>query len=689
MNTPPMLVGAALLYWGWQAGLLVIAVPFALALEGSRYVTWRLDLDQDHFNRLWNLSVLLFVGSTLYVFFAQGGYSAMNTLIQAEQISARTDSLKEVSNFALTLVRWFPLNLLLFMLAFAFSRNERLPMATFSLYLRARRGRAESLAAELRELSINPSYAFFIFVMVATGASSAHPNWFFPAMAGFIAWALWYQRSRRFRPWAWAGLIVLTLGIAFAGQIGVVAFQQKLEAWQNAWMQRFGKASEFDARISNTSIGSRGAMKMSGRIVLRVQPMDGPPPALLREAAFDVLTDYDWSASRGRFDVVRDADDDYTWVLEPATANRAVGVLGYTRHGERTLPLPNGVAVLTDRTYSVTFLKTNLLGSAQILGAGSLASFELRYSNLGGTEPSHELTDLAPGNLAASELAALDQVARDLHLAELPPADAVKAIREFFLRDFAYALDPEKIDPERDRRPTLAEFLLTDKAGHCEYFATTTTLLLRMAGIPARYAVGYAVQEKRNANEFIVRDRHAHAWSLAWLDGRWQEIDNTPGEWFASDAANARAWERINDAFSHAWLAFNLWRAGDSQMRLYVFIAGVLILGFMAWRQVAGKHWRYRSDRRGGRSSTGQGLDSELYQIERVLLRDQPRAPHESLAEWLERQLQPATPGADLLRQLLELHYRLRFDPAGLDAAAREQLRRGVAEWLQVFRSAR
>jgi transglutaminase-like putative cysteine protease len=41
----------------------------------------------------------------------------------------------------------------------------------------------------------------------------------------------------------------------------------------------------------------------------------------------------------------------------------------------------------------------------------------------------------------------------------------------------------------------LARFLLRTRSGHCEYFATATVLLLRQLGIPARYAVGYAVHE--------------------------------------------------------------------------------------------------------------------------------------------------------------------------------------------------
>ena len=70
------------------------------------------------------------------------------------------------------------------------------------------------------------------------------------------------------------------------------------------------------------------------------------------------------------------------------------------------------------------------------------------------------------------------------------------------------------------------------RAGHCEYFAASTTLLLRAAGIPARYATGFAVMEYSPLEAaFVVRARHAHAWSRAWNGERWVDLDTTPPSW--------------------------------------------------------------------------------------------------------------------------------------------------------------
>ena len=38
MNTPPLLLGATVLFWGWQTRLLPFAAALAILLEGSRFL---------------------------------------------------------------------------------------------------------------------------------------------------------------------------------------------------------------------------------------------------------------------------------------------------------------------------------------------------------------------------------------------------------------------------------------------------------------------------------------------------------------------------------------------------------------------------------------------------------------------------------------------------------------------------
>jgi hypothetical protein len=107
----------------------------------------------------------------------------------------------------------------------------------------------------------------------------------------------------------------------------------------------------------------------------------------------------------------------------------------------------------------------------------------------------------------------------------------------------------------------MESFLLVDRAGHCEYFASASVLLLRGLGIPARYVTGYSVQEYSRLEEaFLVRQRHAHAWAEAYVDGRWVEVDSTPSTWLDAEEQHAPFWQPVSDLFSYVWQRLGEWR---------------------------------------------------------------------------------------------------------------------------------
>jgi len=73
-------------------------------------------------------------------------------------------------------------------------------------------------------------------------------------------------------------------------------------------------------------------------------------------------------------------------------------------------------------------------------------------------------------------------------------------------------------------------FLEESDSGYCVHYATAATVLLRAAGIPARYVTGYMVSANAGGTTY-VRKAHAHAWIECWLDGYgWMVLDATaPG----------------------------------------------------------------------------------------------------------------------------------------------------------------
>jgi transglutaminase-like putative cysteine protease len=122
---------------------------------------------------------------------------------------------------------------------------------------------------------------------------------------------------------------------------------------------------------------------------------------------------------------------------------------------------------------------------------------------------------------------------------------------------FQYSLTGQERDPTID---PIEDFVGQHRVGHCEYFATALTLMLRSQGIPARLIVGYKCDEWNPTGEcFTVRQLHAHTWVEAylkaaqlplgllhgkdywpwWRDGGWLRLDPTPG---GVDKAKESSW---------------------------------------------------------------------------------------------------------------------------------------------------
>jgi hypothetical protein len=354
MSTPPLLLGCALLFWGWQTGLLVLAVPTALLVEASRRVRWRLEFEQDHFNRLWNLSFLLALGLSFYLFFAQGGYSAVNDLVGTGPGSGgtRENSLRNVSNLLLRLVQCLPATMLLFLLAYAFGPVRTLPVSTFSLIYRRRAASPRQPGNQrFQDRRIDPAHGFLVLLLLAVSASNINPTWFFPALAALLAWTLWGLKSASVRPRWWITAMGVAIVLGFSSQLAVLHLQQLFEAWQNRLMQRLGNAREFDTTQTETSMGRLGELKQSGRIIWRVRSPATNPPGLLMEAAFNVYQQpsstntsggFDppsWTTRLRRFENSVDARRDADFQLNTnAFPVRSVTLTGYTRNGEVHIP---------------------------------------------------------------------------------------------------------------------------------------------------------------------------------------------------------------------------------------------------------------------------------------------------------------------------------------------------------------
>jgi len=159
---------------------------------------------------------------------------------------------------------------------------------------------------------------------------------------------------------------------------------------------------------------------------------------------------------------------------------------------------------------------------------------------------------------------------------ELPTDEVrrrVDTLRDYLQEsgEFTYSLKLPPVSPEHD---PVQEFLLRHKTGHCEFFASALTLMLRSQGIPARLVRGYQGGDWNPLGRFyVVRQLHAHAWVEVYLpNGNWLTVDPTPAA-SRTEAVAARQsiapWLRPTLDFLHAlWNGYVLGYDPERQREL-------------------------------------------------------------------------------------------------------------------------
>lgn len=107
------------------------------------------------------------------------------------------------------------------------------------------------------------------------------------------------------------------------------------------------------------------------------------------------------------------------------------------------------------------------------------------------------------------------------------PAARINAIVDWLQQTHRYTTQLERNPAIED---PLEDFLFAQQAGHCEYFASATVLLARLAGVPARYVNGFLGGEWNALGQHVtVRDNRAHSWAEAYMGVfGWVRVDATP-----------------------------------------------------------------------------------------------------------------------------------------------------------------
>jgi protein-glutamine gamma-glutamyltransferase len=564
---------------------------------------------------------------------------------------------------------WMPVALSPILAAQLVSAERRIPLSALFRYMRKLR-RANP---EIKDPPVDVSAVYAALTLLAAGVANQRGQEYYVGVVAGAACLLYATlpavRRNASNLAAGAAMLGAAAVLGYAGHVGLQQAQLALFDWV---LDLNMHSVDTDPYRSRTELGSLGRLKKYDAIVLRVYA-DSRDPArfhpqfqLLHRSSYNSYIGGTWLARGARMENLESLADNETWILEPTgeAALQRVRLSSRFEAGRATLPLPPGTTRLAG--FPALVVEHNALGSVHARLGVEWANYEAhRLPGIASYAPPGAEDMVVP----AEERAVLERAVEELGLRALPPAERLRRI-ERHLAGFRYSTFRERPVPKGET--ALGDFLTRTRAGHCEYFATATTLLARAAGLPARYATGFAaIEYSALESAWVIRTRHAHAWTRTWVDGRWIDLDATPAVWGPEEASDAPYWQGIADLFRYAgfrWSQRGEFKAGDSW---YAVLA--LLAVYLAWSVLRGR--RVQRERKAAEAERAHwpGEDSEFYAVEKSL---PARDPAETQAAWLDR-IGAGIPPLKLnpIREALQLHQRYRFDPAGLPRNDRNRLR--------------
>jgi len=350
------------------------------------------------------------------------------------------------------------------------------------------------------------------------------------------------KKGELFRGGAYWKRIIITVGILLLMSYGIARFFVWTETKVNSlFLLTLDSLTFSPAFAGKTDIGAVQNLKGSPRIVLRI--VSTSHPSYLVGKVFRKYSRGTWEADRSSRIVYPVKEEVKEKVSSRFTGGEG-SVFNLTK-GPGDLSEVDKATIF--QTYYITALNTETLFAPRGALFSMLVSENLRiddpgviYTNMKGTRGEYRLAccpgDVIKGNESREALSAYlepppfsDQIRKlnsELVSRKDSPWVTAQNLQNYFHSDFTYGVAPNTAGSS----DFLEEFLLKTKQGHCEYFATAMTLLLRQNNIPARYINGFLVDEyNRMGGYYVVREKDAHAWVEAYIAEKgWVTFDPTP-----------------------------------------------------------------------------------------------------------------------------------------------------------------
>jgi len=356
-------------------------------------------------------------------------------------------------------------------------------------------------------------------------------------------------RERRF----YRALGLASLTVAFGGiLLGSVLFFF-FPRFSAGYLSRAGMQSTLMSGFTdNVELGEIGEIKKNTAVVMRVKT-GGPvnyPSLRWRGIALTNFDGHRWFSSDRLRDALAPSSNGWIYLLDPRTENVArtgqelqftvllqpmasdaifapanlVRVRGnFFQEGTGDNPLARRAYLTRDSTDSV-YNPAHNFGQVQYEGSSLLPVVDPAKARTALQEYPEDFENVY---LQVPKLdPRIPELARKITVTASNPYDKSLALEAYLQRNYRYTLNL-RATPGQD---PLAHFLFEARAGHCEYFASAMTVMLRTLGIPSREVNGFLPGEYNDvAEDYIVRGTDAHSWVEAYFPGSgWITFDPTP-----------------------------------------------------------------------------------------------------------------------------------------------------------------
>ena len=635
MRFPPLFIGFSTIFWGICSGWEVFSIVAAIVFEARNLIKTRFDLQKKDFIRISDLSSL--------VMFILLFYSYVEN---------------EPRMIFLGFITTLPIIFMPLLFAQLFSTSDKVVIGTkFGKRIHTH------APIDIRTL-------YILSILFATAASNIKSVWFlapfmlivFVVLSGFV------KDSKSFKRYLMFCFVAVFITVLIGGAVvgGHFLISRKMMQWYSDWYESLTA----DPFKTSTSMGNIGKMKLSGEIVFRVYPDDPYLPLYMKQSDYNVVVRNTWYASpRKTTPIFPDNDMEWQFFGEGEGLKRMkISIWMDKRKGEGVLPLPDGAKRALE--LDVAGIEKSVLGSVYVEEGPELLEFSVSFDPENRFEPPPRRSDLF---VPKEEETVIEEVMQRNGLVGDTPEETLANIERFFA-GFEYTLDLKNKAGES----VLYDFLNNTHSGHCEYFATATVLMLRNAGIAARYRTGFMLDEYDSfENALIARKRDAHAWVIAYIGDGWKTVDLTPPQWKVADSGGKSLFEPVSDFMSWIKMKYENYRRKKSTEFNRMLIAAASILTVFLMIRI---YLRRRRVKKPEPDETkplfeAQGLDSPIYKMldyyaENGLTREE--------SETLRRFL--AKNRIDI-GEIAKLHEELRFDTSADKSVVMAELMKKYEEW--------